>query len=68
MRCISPLAAIRSQRGTSDAVFRARAGFYPAMLGCPSNVGMAPDNAAIGRLQHGRDNSTVTRAALGKSS
>ena len=32
------------------------------------SVGMAPDNAATGRLQHGRDDSTGTKAAPEQSS
>ena len=42
VRCISPLAAIRSQRGTSDAVFRARAEFPRQTLDYSSAPGF-PD-------------------------
>ena len=41
--------------------------FHPAVWSHQS-VGMAPDNAATGRLQHGRYNSAGTKAAPEKSS
>ena len=46
---------------------RARTGFPPAVWSHQS-VGMAPDHAATGRLQHGRYNSASTKAAPEKSS
>ena len=46
---------------------RARTGFPPACWSHQS-VGMAPDHAATGRLQHGRYNSASTKAAPEKSS